>query len=171
MECDAREARLETVEIITSPATFVYLLFWRENPPSGPATFFPLMSSLKRRERSPSPTRVERCKQKRLLSAEGSPVRAEAPALAKVGARAECHLLAVQRGLTAARVGFPLVDRRSQEDSVREFVTSRNSSGRGGTLYVCGAPGTGKTATVVRVAAPPAHGPSPPAHTFWLYAD
>lgn len=108
------------------------------------------MSSLKRRERSPSPARAERGASKRALIAEGSPAR---PDGLKPSTRAECPLRAVHRTLAGARVGLPLIDRQSQEASIKDFVTTRNRLGRGGCVYVCGAPGTGKSATVVSIPA------------------
>ena len=144
-----------TFEFVATIPSAAYLrerrigYFWRETTTSSPAITkrdVSPMSSLKRRERSPSPARVARGASKRALIAEGSPAR---PDVLKASTRAECPLRAVHRTLAGARVGLPLIDRQAQEANIKDFVATRNRLGRGGCVYVCGAPGTGKSATVV----------------------
>lgn len=100
------------------------------------------MASLKRRDvaLSPpsSPLKLAKC----AVSADGSPARKWAPA-------SRCGVVALQKALS---VDFPeagLVDRAIQATKLTDFITSHVERRQGGSLYVCGAPGTGKSATTV----------------------
>jgi Cdc6-like AAA superfamily ATPase len=42
------------------------------------------------------------------------------------------------------------VNRDDQAEKLRQFIVSHVKNGKGNALYVCGAPGTGKSATTVR---------------------
>lgn len=77
------------------------------------------------------------------------PVAVDCGAAPASGAGDRCRLRAASRRLAPTGTTFPVVSRDAQERELVEFILGHVGSGTGAALYVAGAPGTGKSATVV----------------------
>lgn len=93
---------------------------------------------------SPFPTALRLSSNRPPASSDYTPPRR--PTLAK---NPDCCVFEVSRALSADAGTCGLVDRHTQEAKLTDFVVSHVKGGKAGVLYVCGAPGTGKTATTV----------------------
>jgi hypothetical protein len=72
-------------------------------------------------------------------NASSVPVKEAAPANPFTGAKERLH---------TSKIPSRLVGRESEEAKLRAFFESCCEKGQGGGLYICGHPGTGKTASV-----------------------
>lgn len=114
------------------------------------------------RDGSPSPRPVKRERQGRLTDVypqrkRRRPLDKETPLRGKLAAEADNDeapadlMAAISRALHVSTCPAHMPGRERERGIVLDFLRAHAAAGKGGALYVCGSPGTGKTAMLRRL--------------------